>query len=336
VNIGIIASRAALASIDGEWQALWRACPDATPFQSPAWLLPWWDAFHPGSLLVIACRRGGELAGLCPLFMPERQEGAPREVLLLGTGNTDYLDALVRPGEPPETADAMLATIASAAAFDVCDLRCLRPCSPLLTAKTPESCRDERHEELPCPVLALDGSRVVDRPLPPGLAHDIRYGTRRAEREGGLTFERAASHTLAGHLDVLFQIHASRWQARGEPGVLHDETTQAFHRAAAQRLHRDGCLRLLTLSIGGRPAAVIYGFVHGRRAYYYIGAFAPAFSKLHAGKLAIDAAIRDAISENVLEFDFLAGAEPYKYEWGARDRPRMRRRIIGTRQRLFA
>src|SRR3954467_7238622 len=35
-----------------QWWALWDRCPSATPFQSPAWLLPWWRAFQPGGLLV--------------------------------------------------------------------------------------------------------------------------------------------------------------------------------------------------------------------------------------------------------------------------------------------
>ncbi len=333
MNVGLITDRAALGSIEREWRDLWCGCPEATPFQSPAWLLPWWDAYHPGSLLVVACRRAGELVGFCPVFMLGGH-GEPREALLLGTGNTDYLDALVRPGEPPDTADAMLAALASAAAVDACDLRCLRPCSPLVTAKTPESCRDQRHEELPCPVLALDDATDFDRDLPAGLVHDIRYGERRAAREGGLSIEKAEPQTIDRHLDALFEIHASRWHARGEPGVLQGAATQAFHRAAAQKLQNEGCLRLLTLSIGGRPAALIYGLLHARRAYYYIGAFSPAFSRLQPGKLAIHAAIREAIAEGAHEFDFLAGAEPYKYEWGARDTPRLRRRIVAARHAL--
>jgi hypothetical protein len=30
-----------LQSIFPEWQDLFARCPDATPFQSPEWLLPW-------------------------------------------------------------------------------------------------------------------------------------------------------------------------------------------------------------------------------------------------------------------------------------------------------
>ena len=100
---------------------------------------------------------------------------------------------------------------------------------------------------------------------------------------------------------------------------------------SAARLDRDGCLRLFTLSIGARPAAVIYGFAHRRRTYYYIGAFAPSLASLQPGKLAIEAAIGGAIAEGAQELDFLAGAEPYKYEWGARDRPRSRRRLVMRR-----
>ena len=48
--------------------AAWQASPSATPFQSPAWLIPWWDVFGPGVLAVHAVYAGDELVGLAPLY----------------------------------------------------------------------------------------------------------------------------------------------------------------------------------------------------------------------------------------------------------------------------
>jgi CelD/BcsL family acetyltransferase involved in cellulose biosynthesis len=49
-------------------------------------------------------------------------------------------------------------------------------------------------------------------------------------------------------------------------------------------------------------------------------AFDPAFERLSPGKLAFLHAIEAAIAEGCDTFDLLRGDEPYKYDWGARDR----------------
>ena len=51
----------ALDRLRPEWEALWRAVPEATPFQSPAWLIPWWRHVGEGALLVLALRAAGRL-----------------------------------------------------------------------------------------------------------------------------------------------------------------------------------------------------------------------------------------------------------------------------------
>ena len=38
----LVEDEAGLEALAPEWWELWRRCPAATPFQSRAWLLPWW------------------------------------------------------------------------------------------------------------------------------------------------------------------------------------------------------------------------------------------------------------------------------------------------------
>src|SRR3954468_3338998 len=76
-----------------QWWALWDRIPSATPFQSPAWLLPWWRAFEPGSLLVITVRQARRLVGLAPFYIEQGALG--RRVLPIGTSVTDYIDVLL-------------------------------------------------------------------------------------------------------------------------------------------------------------------------------------------------------------------------------------------------
>jgi CelD/BcsL family acetyltransferase involved in cellulose biosynthesis len=51
-----LGSLAPLEDLRAEWEALWASIPDATPFQHPAWLLPWWRHIGRGTLAAIAVR----------------------------------------------------------------------------------------------------------------------------------------------------------------------------------------------------------------------------------------------------------------------------------------
>jgi CelD/BcsL family acetyltransferase involved in cellulose biosynthesis len=94
-----------------------------------------------------------------------------------------------------------------------------------------------------------------------------------------------------------------------------------FHRDVAHGLVAAGLLRLSALRLDGRIAAVFYGFTAHGRAYYYLGGFDPDFERFSPGTMIVGRAIEDAVREGASELDFLRGREPYKYAWGAQDRP---------------
>ena len=71
-----------LFALEGAWWDLFARCPEATPFRSPAWLLPWWRCFAPGPLRTVAAWSGADLVALLPLYL----EGASRRLLPLGIG----------------------------------------------------------------------------------------------------------------------------------------------------------------------------------------------------------------------------------------------------------
>jgi CelD/BcsL family acetyltransferase involved in cellulose biosynthesis len=140
-------------------------------------------------------------------------------------------------------------------------------------------------------------------------------------------FELHAEESVASGLSDLFRLHAARWQARGEPGVLADPAVQRFHYDAAPRLARAGLLRLVSLRVGGNVAGVSYGFGHAARAFAYISGIDPGFGFESPGVLLYADAIERALAEGAREFHFLRGRERYKYQWGAVDRWNQRRSI---------
>jgi CelD/BcsL family acetyltransferase involved in cellulose biosynthesis len=324
--IEILRTEADLVALAPEWEALWRACPEATPFQAPAWLLPWWRHFGQGRLVVPSLRRDGRLHGLLPLYIYADREA--RKLLPLGIGVSDHGGGLFAPDLGPSDITALLASLGDLAdEWDVCELHLLPETAALRHAPAPVAWADSGHIETVCPVLALP-ARAEDLPaaLPRRMAENLRYCQRRAAR-AGLEIHRAGTAQTPAALDALARLHAARWRARGLPGVWADAAVAAFHRAAAAELAAAGLLRLYVLAREGDAIAAYYGFLHRRRAFYYLSGFDPAWSALSPGTLIVAHAMTEALAEGATAFDFLRGAEPYKYRWGARDCPLHLRRL---------
>ncbi|HJT16520.1 MAG TPA: GNAT family N-acetyltransferase, partial [Thermoanaerobaculia bacterium] len=102
----------------------------------------------------------------------------------------------------------------------------------------------------------------------------------------------------------------------------------AFHRDVAAAMLDTGVLRMYAMSLDDRPIAVFYGFADASTVYYYLSGYDPELEKLSPGTLIVAHAIESAIGDGAATFDFLRGAEDYKYTWGAKDRMNKRRQLI--------
>jgi CelD/BcsL family acetyltransferase involved in cellulose biosynthesis len=333
LHIQEVTTTEALEELRPEWSALWARCPTATPFQSPEWLIPWWRYIGTGELWTLALRQHGRLVGLAPLYIYVKPGSCEREVFLVGIATTDYLDILLDPEFARCGAEAVLAHLHAAwQRWDVCDFQQLQPQSPLLHVTMPAGWWEEVTLQEPCPTLVLPAKPEQLRGcIPAHLRQKLRYYWRRAEKMGPVCLERACQHNLDELLESLLQLHHRRWAARGQVGVLAPEAVQKAHRETALGLLSRGLLRLYGLRLAGRLAASFYGFTHSeagkKRTYFYLGGFDPTYAQLNVGTLVIDHAIREAIREGAVEFDFLRGREAYKYRWGATDRLTYRRRF---------
>lgn len=334
ITAEVVRSADALAALAPAWAALWARCGGATPFQTPEWLLPWWRQFGEGTPLTVALyaqddeagRATAErrLVGLAPLYV-YAGDGAGR-LLPIGIGISDHLDALLDPALPAATGDLLLAALEPHAhRFTRLELPLLRPGSPLLRARAPAGWHDERGDDEP--------HLVLDLPAPPRpIWKAARYARRQLERAGpvtlGTTPATASAAEVNAVLDALFALHAARWRARGEAGVLDDPAVQRFHRDAAPGLVRRGLLRLHTLRVGERIVAVCAALAAPGYAATYITGFDPALERASPGTVILGHAIEVAQAEGAAVFDCLRGLEPYKRRWGAVERPTVRRVLV--------
>jgi CelD/BcsL family acetyltransferase involved in cellulose biosynthesis len=323
--VEIVVTVDGLERIASQWEALWRRDPNATPFQSPRWLLPWWKHFGSDTPHVIAsssnASNGGELDALAPLYILRDDDSGESLGLFLGTGASDYLDVL---GD----ASLLIGSI-TAADCQLWDLQQLRPSSTLLGVPLPDGWSDNVEDQDPCPILSIENAGdELQNLLSTHARKKLRYFRRCLERDGEITYESATAESLDTLLDALYELHAARWQKRGLPGVLADEVTQSFHRDAARRMLDIGALRMHAIRIDGRIVAVFYGFAHHDTVYYYLSGYDPALEKLSIGNVIVAHAIEMAVRDGAKTFDFLRGAEEYKYSWGAADRMNRRRQLV--------
>ncbi len=80
-------------------------------------------------------------------------------------------------------------------------------------------------------------------------------------------------------------------------------------------------LRLTVLELRDEPAASVLCFDDGSTVYLYNNGYDPRFGHLSVGLLSKLYTIRESIERGRKKYDFLKGAEPYKFRLGGRPVP---------------
>jgi CelD/BcsL family acetyltransferase involved in cellulose biosynthesis len=318
----IIRDAAELEALAPRWWDLWRRCPAATPFQSPAWLLPWWRTFAPGDLVAMAVERGDALVGLAPFYREDGTEGC--RLLPLGISVSDYHDVLLVPTAASAAWEVIVELARQEPGWELWEFEELMPGAAALGLPCPSHWQERIERQSACPTLAF-GSGDLATLLPKSKRRALNLARNRAARRGPLAIVTADADSIGESVDQLLRLHSSRWESRGQTGVLETEPVRRFHHAAARALAQAGLLRFYTLAFDHKVVAAYYGFRHRERAFFYLSGFDPAFQFESPGVLLIAYGMEQALREGAREFHFLRGQEAYKYGWGALDRWNVRR-----------
>jgi CelD/BcsL family acetyltransferase involved in cellulose biosynthesis len=327
MRVQVYTAASAFHDLQAEWLRLLAQLPFQSVFFTPQWQETWWHHFGTDRQLYVLTVRAedGELQGLAPLmFSPGTT--TPRLELIGDVELCDYLDVLIAPARQHEVGQALVSSLVAEMGEET------ELCLTNLTTHslTPGALREGllaqgRSVELAtietCPAIALPTAwetyletlRGKDR-------HELRRKLRRAMSTAQLEYvvtDDAAR--VDEHLETFFALH--RMSRQQDKRGFMTEQKATFFREMVYRLWLQGWLELVLLYADGVAVAGLCCFTYGTTYAAYNAGFHPDYAHLSVGIVLFADRIHSAIARRFTCFDFLRGDEPYKYRFGAMDRP---------------
>jgi len=309
-------------ALGNDWNPLLKNSQCDHIFLTREWLQTWWEAYHPGELLVIVgYADNGELAGIAPWFIV--QQGGERLIHTIGCVDvTDYLDIIAADQYKEAFFSALAEHLATFDGFDRLELCNIPERSPTL-AVFPEMLKKQRFNikmevQEVCPIIPLPGTwDDYLASLGKKQRHELRRKLRRASGKVSWYIV-GPEHDLASELAHFLRLMAASSEEKAQ--FLQDERNLTFFKLMAPRIMAKGWLQLSILTVDGEPAAAYLNFDYNNRILVYnSGQDITRFGTLSPGIVLLAYTIRHAIEQGRAEFDFLRGDEPYKYQMGGQD-----------------
>jgi CelD/BcsL family acetyltransferase involved in cellulose biosynthesis len=308
-----------LEDLVDDWRRLAVATPGSAYFLSPDWVLGWWETLGAGTAAEVAVWRGpsGAPEALAPLARTGQRlhRRLPLPVrtwtnLGGGPGAADHCGWPALPGREGEVRDWLAAKAAGAPLL-------LRDLDPEAGARlVPEGAR--RVASSACPRLDIPAE---DEP-PPWSANFRRqlrsYARKLADRD--VKFRWVAPEAMTDELlETVLALHERRQRVTGWASSF-DRSRTGLHQRLIARAGPGRGPAMVLAERDDRAVGALYGFCWAEVFAYYQMGWEPELADAHLGIMLVAESIRLAGLAGARVFDFLRGAEAYKYRFGATDR----------------
>jgi CelD/BcsL family acetyltransferase involved in cellulose biosynthesis len=324
-------------TLRGDWELLLEEDPYGTVFQGPRFLGRWVEVFGDRTdPRIHGVYRDDRLIGIVAEgHVREGSPTGPIEVrrFLGGTEVTDYLGPIARPEDQADVAAAYLAHLAKDRDWDELVAGGMAADSGWAGALRRGAGEHgllvfEEDTEDVCPRVDLtDGYEGYLSRLPSKQRHELGRKARKLARDAGeLDIHRVPQADVLDHLDEFLDLAGETEPDKA--GFFAAQEMRTWFHALAEEFVDDDVFRLHQLNVGGMTAAMTVSLVSHGEWGVYNSAFDPTLRQLAPGMVLIGELIRLAAEEGCRVLDLLRGDEPYKYRFGAVDRPVQRVTIV--------
>jgi len=288
-------------------------------FVLPCWLEIWWREFGSGAeLYLCAVWQKETVIGIAPLLLKEDKAS------FIGSADVcDYLDFAVALGREQDFFDILLGSLKQKGISRL-DLNCLRPDSTvaanLVTMARNQGCEVSCNPE--------DVSLELDLPatweeylemLTAKQRHEVKRKLKRLWEAGDVDYCIVDdSEAVPYIIDIFLKLFRD---SREDKATFMTAQRESFFRSVAKAMTDVGLLRLGILQLDTSPVAAVMYFDYKDKVYLYNSGYDPQYSSLSVGLLSKVLCIKDSIQRGKKRFDFLKGAEAYKYRLGGKEIP---------------
>ena len=346
-NISIIQDDVGLLNLRPSWNSLLSDSAANTVFLTWEWISSWWNIYGNGKdLAVVVARRNGELVAIVPLYRVRRTvlkflSLSEYRFLGDGSGDSDYLDLIVRRNDGTEVIEAIISwivgTFPSNSIFYFNEIPESSPNLSILRRCLEESGFYGEEGFVRCAYTELPATwDDYIKTLRPRMRTKVRSLRRNFEKEAGQIdfFVLKDDRELEQRLQSLFDLHRMRWEKKFQTGVFVLPGKKDFYREISKEFLRKGWLRLYSIRIRERYIAHQFCFRYGDTVFLLQEGYDPTFEELEAGNLLRSMVLEDCIREGVKVYDYLGGISFHKTAWGG-DEKRSVRLKAGNRKILL-
>ncbi len=297
------------------WNDIYLRSRIRSPFSSPDWAEVWWKHFNEGSTLYAgSVEEDGKVIGIAPLRL---KDGI---LCFIGNDNLfDFQDFVVDKSREEIFYRALLHHLSEIKVARL-ELGPFQPDSSIHRTLLPLA----RKSGLDVNCTQDDVTVSLDLPADPAsyLAllsgkqrHELLRKERRLNEEGDVSF-RVQDRADNADIDLFLQFFR---ESREDKNRFLTPPVELFMRDIIYSSEARGMLRLGILELNSTPIAATLCFEYQDGMYLYNSGYSPDYRWLSAGLLSKYYSIRDSIMKRKSYYDFLKGAEKYKFHLGGKE-----------------
>ncbi len=286
-------------------------------FVLPSWLKVWHKHFAPtAEIVILVARRSEKIIGIAPLQLKDGTAA------IIGSPNVcDYEDFVITRGEETVFSQALLDFLKQKH-IQLLEPGVVRPDSKVMLSLLPVArqsgaeitCEpDEVSLEKDLPASWEEYLQSLDTKQ----RHEVRRKLRRLEEAGKITYRFVTdTASVPAFLEIFLKMFV---ESREDKADFLTPQAEGFFRDLTAAMAEFGFLRGGILELDSRPMAAVLAFDYKDTVYLYNSGFDPTQSQLSVGILSKALLIKDSIERGKKKFDFLKGAERYKYYLGGKE-----------------
>jgi len=318
--------------MESNWNELLKDSHANTIFLTWEWISTWWKVYGDKYKLYIVTVKdsSGRLLAIAPLKIAERKflqfcKISTLEFIGYGEEITpEHLNFVIRKGYENKIIRALLEYLLKNCS---CDAYNFLPISSSISnishIKSFFNDREAKYQLIEssiCPVADLPNNwNQYLAGKSKNFRKKMKEYNRRVKRDLNVKLTKCNFvEELDQCYDQLIKLHHSRWN--GLSNAFMSQRYIEFHRSILKIFLSKDWLRLYLLQDRNKPIAGLYCYFYNGQYFYYQSGRYLNYSKYRVGTVLLNKIIKEAINEGATHFDFLTGAESYKFRWANRVR----------------